>query len=74
MAKYMQLSEQDIEEFRTLYLQDGGQQLTKKQAADYAGRFLCMMEILYTPITNREMEEMQQEVRRIRLSRYGVED
>lgn len=70
----MQLTEQDIEEFRVKYVEHCGEELTKEQAADYASRFLRMMEILYTPMTNREMEDMQQEVRQIRQSRYGVEE
>lgn len=68
----MQLTEQDIEEFKEKYAEHCGEELTNEQAAEYASRLLRMTEIIYTPMTNREVEDMQHEVERIRLSRYGV--
>ena len=57
----MQLTKQQLDEFKKLYSQRFGEDLSDEQAAAKAAKLLGLLQMIYKPLTKEEFEKFSQE-------------
>lgn len=66
----MNVTEEDIQKFQSIYKQELGKEITKEEAYEKAIKLLLLLKLVYRPITKKAYLEALFEINKIRGDLY----